>query len=104
MIRVLKVRALPFHLLLLVALAPLTAAIAAPARAADFDLAKLNDGGYVLLLRHVTAGGVDSDDLVLADCRTQRQVGATGRAQVADLAARLRAAGITSARVLSSQW
>lgn len=103
MMRGLTMRALPFHLVLMVVLAPLIAA-GAPAWAEDFDLAKLNDGGYVLLLRHVTAGGVDSDDLVLADCRTQRQVGATGRAQATDLAARLRAAGIASARVLSSQW
>lgn len=77
---------------------------AAPAAAGGFDLAKLNEGGFVVLLRHVTAGGSDADDFVLADCRTQRQVGASGRAEAADLAARFKAAGITQARVLSSQW
>lgn len=72
--------------------------------AADFDLAKLNDGGYVVLLRHVKAGGVDGDDFDLKDCRSQRQVGAAGRAQGAVLAERFRAAGIASATVLSSQF
>src|SRR3546814_21066266 len=99
------VTALPAVLLaaLLVALLP-----APPARgtgaAADFDLAKLNEGGYVVLLRHVTAGGSDADDFDLADCRTQRQVGASGRAQAAELAARFKSAGVAEARVLSSQW
>lgn len=72
--------------------------------AADFDLAKLKDGGYVVLLRHVTAGGSDADDFELSDCRTQRQVGPSGRSEAAALAARFKAAGITEARVLSSQW
>lgn len=76
------------------------------AAAAEFDLAKLRDGGYVVLLRHVTAGGSDSDsdDFDLKDCRTQRQVGPSGRAEAAALAARFEAAGIGEARVLSSQW
>lgn len=75
-----------------------------PAAAADFDLANLKDGGYVVLLRHVKAGGADSDDFDLKDCRTQRQVGAPGRAQAEVLAARFRQAGITEAKVLSSQF
>jgi len=58
----------------------------------------------VVLLRHVKAGGVDSDEFDLADCRTQREVGAAGRAQAQELAARFHQAGITEARVLSSQW
>jgi phosphohistidine phosphatase SixA len=73
-------------------------------QAADFDLAKLKDGGYVVLLRHVKAGGADSDDFDLKDCRTQRQVGAAGRAQGAVLARRFRDAGIPKAKVLSSQY
>ena len=77
---------------------------ATPAAADDFDLSKLDDGGYVLLLRHVKAGGADADDFDLKDCRTQRQVGAPGRAQAEVLAARFRQAGITRARVLTSQW
>ncbi|HIC82440.1 MAG TPA: histidine phosphatase family protein [Kiloniellaceae bacterium] len=76
----------------------------APAGAADFDLSKLKDGGYVVLLRHVKAGGSDSDDFDLADCRTQRQVGAAGRKQAAELKQRFLAAGITELRLLSSQY
>jgi phosphohistidine phosphatase SixA len=83
---------------------PLLSALAAPALAADFDLARLKDGGYVVLLRHVKAGGVDADDFDLKDCRTQREVGAPGRKQAAELAARFKAAGIAQARVLSSQF
>ncbi|GAB4225773.1 MAG: hypothetical protein Tsb0032_31880 [Kiloniellaceae bacterium] len=77
---------------------------ALPASAADFDLARLKEGGYVVLLRHVKAGGSDSDEFDLQDCRTQRQVGKAGRAQGALLAGRFRAAGIAEARVLSSQF
>jgi len=77
---------------------------ATPAMAEDFDLSKLDDGGYVLLLRHVKAGGADSDDFDLKDCRTQREVGASGRAQAEVLAARFRAAGIARAQVVTSQW
>jgi phosphohistidine phosphatase SixA len=95
------VTALPGVLLATFLLASLPAL---PARAADFDLGKLKDGGYVVLLRHVTAGGSDSDDFDLADCHTQRQVGAKGRSEAAALAARFKAAGIGEARVLSSQW
>ena len=84
------------ELLRLLAVGLLLAAVApvGTAAAADFDLEKLNDGGYVVLLRHVKAGGADSDDFDLRNCRTQRQVGAAGRAQAEILAARFRDAGI----------
>lgn len=75
-----------------------------PAHAADFDLTRLKEGGYVVLLRHVKAGGSDADDFDLRNCRTQRQVGAPGRKQAVELAARFRAAGIAKARVVSSQF
>lgn len=98
-------RAMPRVLSALLGSVLLAAALsAAPAGAADFDLARLNEGGTVLLLRHVKAGGADSDDFDLNDCRTQREVGESGRKQAAELAARFKAAGITAARVLSSQW
>jgi phosphohistidine phosphatase SixA len=77
---------------------------ALPAAAADFDLSKLQEGGYVVLLRHVKAGGADSDDFDLNNCRTQRRVGAPGRAQAEVLKTRFAAAGIARARVLTSQW
>lgn len=82
----------------------LSALAAGPAAAAEFDLGRLKDGGYVVLLRHVTAGGSDSDDFDLKDCRTQRQVGPSGRSEAEALAGRFKTAGITAARVLSSQW
>lgn len=72
--------------------------------AADFDLAQLKSGDYVVLLRHAKAGGSDGDDFDLRNCRTQRQVEAPGRKQTAVLQARFKAAGITEARVLSSQF
>lgn len=77
---------------------------AAGVQAADFDLTRLKEGGYVVLLRHVKAGGVDADDFDLTNCRTQREVGAPGRAQAEVLQGRFHAAGITEARVLTSQW
>ena len=94
-----EVRGLFWGLVLVFGLAPLGAAIAE-----DFDLSRLKDGGYVVLLRHVKAGGADSDNFDLRDCRSQRQVGRSGRAQGAVLAERFRAAGITEARLLSSQF
>jgi len=90
--------------LLLAAMMFFATMLPGPARAADFDLSKLKDGGYVVLLRHVKAGGTDSDDFNLRDCGTQRQVAAPGRAQAEDLASRFHQAGIAGATVLASQW
>lgn len=75
-----------------------------PAAAADFDLAQLKSGDYVVLLRHAKAGGSDADDFDLRNCRTQRQVQAPGRKQTVELQERFKAAGITEATVLSSQF
>lgn len=75
-----------------------------PAGAADFDLARLKEGGYVVLLRHAKAGGSDADNFDLRNCRTQRQVAAPGRKQMTALVARFEAASITEARVVSSQF
>src|SRR3546814_19136831 len=74
------VTALPAVLLaaLLVALLP-----APPARgtgaAADFDLANLPDGCYVVLLPHVTARDSDAHAFDLANCPPQRRFGAPPR-------------------------
>ncbi len=86
------------------ALALLAVQAPRPATATDFDLARLKEGGYVVLLRHAKAGGSDADNFDLRDCKTQRQVGAPGRKQMTELVARFEAAGITEARVLSSQF
>jgi broad specificity phosphatase PhoE len=49
-------------------------------------------------------GTGDPPEFTIGDCGTQRNLSAEGRAQAARLGARLRANGIESARVVSSQW
>ncbi|TLD46551.1 MAG: hypothetical protein FAZ92_01177 [Accumulibacter sp.] len=78
-----------------------------PARADDapLPLGELAKPGRVLMLRHAHAPGVgDPVNLVIGDCSTQRNLDAKGRVQARELGARLRAAGLTKARVLASQW
>lgn len=66
---------------------------------------RLVQPGHVLLMRHANAPGVgDPSGMKLADCTTQRNLDARGRAQAEQLGGRLRAAGITDVRVLTSQW
>jgi phosphohistidine phosphatase SixA len=79
---------------------------AVPAQAADtLPLTELARPGRVLMLRHATAPGVgDPPQFKLNDCTTQRNLDAVGRAQAAELGARLAGAGVTQARVYSSQW
>ena len=70
-----------------------------------FSLERLNEGGYVVMLRHATAPGVgDPENFRLGDCATQRNLSEEGRAQARRLGERLRAQGIGSAEVYSSQW
>lgn len=79
----------------------------AAGRAAQTPLAldELRPPGRLLMLRHAQApGGGDPPHFDLADCASQRNLDAAGRAQARRLGERLRAAGIASARVLSSQW
>lgn len=69
------------------------------------SLPLLAQPGHVLLLRHAQAPGVgDPSGFVLGDCATQRNLDDVGRAQAKALGERLRAAGITQARIYSSQW
>jgi len=77
-----------------------------PAQAADtLPLSELARPGRVLMLRHATAPGVgDPPEFKLRDCTTQRNLDAVGRAQAAELGARLARAGVTQAKVYSSQW
>ncbi len=79
---------------------------AVPAQAADtLALTELARPGRVLMLRHANAPGVgDPPDFKLKDCTTQRNLDAVGRAQAAELGARLARAGVTQAKVYSSQW
>jgi len=76
--------------------------LAAVATADSF--AVLEQPGHVLLLRHANAPGVgDPAGMNLADCSTQRNLDAAGRKQASELGRRLRDAGVTHARVYTSE-
>lgn len=78
-----------------------------PVRAADLPLPlrELAKPGRLLMLRHAHAPGFgDPPSFVIGDCSSQRNLDASGRAQARELGVRLRAVGLTSARVFSSQW
>jgi broad specificity phosphatase PhoE len=65
----------------------------------------LTQPGHVLLLRHANAPGVgDPTGMALGECSTQRNLDDRGRAQAKGLGERLRATGVTVARVYTSQW
>lgn len=73
--------------------------------AADDPLARLAAGDVALIMRHARAPGTsDPAGFRLGDCATQRNLDETGRRQARRLGDRLRAAGVTSARVYSSRW
>jgi phosphohistidine phosphatase SixA len=75
------------------------------AMAEPFPLGRLDEGGYVVMLRHATAPGVgDPDNFRLGDCATQRNLSDEGRAEARRLGERLREQGISSAEIYSSQW
>lgn len=75
-------------------------------QAQDAELLEaLRSGGHVGLMRHSTApGSNDPPRFRLGECETQRNLSDGGRAQAAEIGNRLRASGITQARVFSSQW
>jgi 8-oxo-(d)GTP phosphatase len=69
------------------------------------DLSLLHEPGYALLIRHALAPGIgDPPGFRIDDCASQRNLSGQGREQARDLGQRLSAAGISSARVFSSQW
>lgn len=73
--------------------------------AQQFPLERLNEGGFVIMLRHALAPGVgDPENFRVGDCTTQRNLSEQGRAQARRLGERLRAHGIDQAEVYSSQW
>jgi phosphohistidine phosphatase SixA len=76
------------------------------ARAADtLPLTELAKPGRMLMLRHARAPGTgDPPNFKLDDCATQRNLDAAGRAQAAELGARLARAGVKQAKLYSSQW
>lgn len=77
-------------------------ALATVATADSFEL--LEQPGHVLLLRHANAPGVgDPAGMKVSDCSTQRNLDDVGRNQARELGRRLRAAGVTNARVYTSE-
>lgn len=81
--------------------------LALAARGADAPLppAELAKPGRLLMLRHAHApGNGDPPGFRLGNCTTQRNLGDEGRAQATRIGERLRATGVTQARVWSSQW
>jgi hypothetical protein len=59
----------------------------------------------LLMLRHANAPGTgDPPNFKPGDCSTQRNLDAAGRAQAAQLGERLAKAGVTRAKIYSSQW
>lgn len=75
-------------------------------QAQDAELLEaLRSGGHVGIMRHSTAPGSDDPPRFrLGDCDTQRNLSEGGRAQAGEIGSRLRANGITQARLFSSQW
>jgi phosphohistidine phosphatase SixA len=68
-------------------------------------LDRLKDGGHVLMIRHAYAPGTgDPNDFKIGDCATQRNLDEQGKAQARKIGNWLRAGGIMSAKVFSSQW
>ena len=66
---------------------------------------RLKSGGHILMVRHALApGGGDPANFKIDDCSTQRNLDQTGRAQAKSIGDWLRANGVTSARIYSSQW
>lgn len=77
--------------------------LATVATADSFEL--LEQPGHVLILRHANAPGVgDPAGMKLSDCSTQRNLDEVGRNQAKELGERLRAAGVTNARVYTSEF
>lgn len=78
---------------------------AVPALAQANDLSAFAEGRQIMMIRHAYAPGTgDPADFRIGDCSTQRNLNEEGREQARRLGAFIRAQGIESARVLTSQW
>jgi hypothetical protein len=65
----------------------------------------LKKSDHVLLMRHALAPGVgDPAGYTLQDCKTQRNLDATGRAQAQKIGQWLKGQGVQEALVFSSAW
>ena len=68
-------------------------------------IAALGSEGTIGLMRHARAPGSDDPpEFRLGDCATQRNLSAGGRDQATAIGAFLRERGLTSARIVASQW
>lgn len=76
------------------------------AGAAEPDLKQwVGSADHMVVLRHARAPGTgDPPNFRLGDCSTQRNLSSEGREQAARIGERLRAAGLASTTVYSSQW
>jgi virginiamycin B lyase len=94
------------HLLAGVGAAALLAAAGASAREPSGLVARLADGGYVLVFRHAATdfSRLDADRIVIGDCRTQRNLSPAGRADATAIGAGARRTGVRVGRVLASPF
>jgi phosphohistidine phosphatase SixA len=68
-------------------------------------IARLTSGGHILMIRHaLSPRSGDPNNFKIGDFSTQRNLDETGRAQARSIGNWLRAKGLASARVYSSQW
>jgi phosphohistidine phosphatase SixA len=95
-----------YVLLLLVSFCcALTGSLQAAEAVGVVTVAELAKPGRVLMLRHANAPGTgDPPHFRLDDCATQRNLDQSGRTQARALGQSLARAGITQARIYSSQW
>ncbi len=71
----------------------------------DEMIERLQTGSHILMVRHALApGSGDPKDFRIGECSTQRNLNEAGRAQARSIGDWLRATGVVSARVYSSQW
>jgi broad specificity phosphatase PhoE len=82
------------------------ALVIAGADSAHADMiGQMKNGGHILMIRHALAPGTgDPANFRIGDCATQRNLDERGRDQARSIGDWLRAQGIGSARVYSSQW
>jgi phosphohistidine phosphatase SixA len=93
-------------LLIIVLLFGLTTLIPASGSAETKEIVdRLKAGGHILMIRHALApGNGDPPGFKIGDCTTQRNLDDSGRNQARRIGDWLRAHGVSSARIYSSQW
>jgi phosphohistidine phosphatase SixA len=98
----------PLKAIALAAIVTLASVGFTPAQAQNQSAAlleRLREPGHFAIMRHTLAPGTgDPRNFRLDDCKTQRNLSATGRDQARSIGQMLRQAGITRASVYSSQW